>query len=203
MTVRRAARHLPALACVLLAHVLVIFALFTLTYRHEPPRTGEAESLTWLLLPGAVTSPSVPRAPPGSNRVPSLRHTPPGAKSQPAQGSPVPAPDWSADAAFAAEQEAGAIELGRGQSRALMPRASALMRPPAPHAPPFHWDRAHTQRVEPLATGGTLVHLSERCALVLYFVIPMAGCALGEIPARGHLFDHMHDPPVLGAWKDK
>jgi len=204
MTVHRAARRLPALACALLAHVLVISALFTLTRRHELPRTGETESLTWLLLPGAVTRPAAPRvAPAGSNRAPVEPRLRQGPAPQPPAGSSAPAPDWSAHAAVAAEQEAGAIERGRGQSRALAPPASALTRPPVPHAPPFHWDRAHTQRVEPLATGGTLLHLNERCALVLYFVIPLAGCALGEIPARGDLFDHMRDPPLLGAWKDK
>jgi hypothetical protein len=201
MTVRPAARRVPAFACVLLAHALAISALFILLRRQELPRTSE--SLLWLALPGAVTRPSTARvAPADLTRAPVVPRARQEFAPHSAEGAVSPAPDWSALAAMAAEREAGAIEVDRRQSRALAPPANALTGPRVPHALPFHWDRAHTQGVEPLATGGTLVHLSERCALVLYFVIPMAGCVLGEIPARGDLFDHMRDPPALGDRKD-
>ena len=54
------------------------------------------------------------------------------------------------------------------------------------------------ERIEPLKTGGTLIRLNDRCVLV-FAVMVLPICQIGKIPARGDLFEHMDDPPVLGA----
>lgn len=60
-------------------------------------------------------------------------------------------------------------------------------------APQFEWDHAATHRMEPLPGGGTLINLSDRCALVMYgILIPV--CKIGRIPVNGALFEHLHDP---------
>ena len=42
---------------------------------------------------------------------------------------------------------------------------------------------------------GTIIHLSDECAIFVFVIIPIAGgCALEKTPARGDLFEHMHDP---------
>jgi hypothetical protein len=41
----------------------------------------------------------------------------------------------------------------------------------------------------------TAINLNDRCGIVLFLIIPFAGgCALEKPPARGDLFEHMHDP---------
>src|SRR5262249_10624387 len=134
MTARPAAARLPALACVLLAHLVAISAFLILTRRHEPPRMSETESLTWLLLPG-VMRPSVPRdLQAKAGRAPVVPRTSPGSVPGAPEDAPFPVPDWSADAAVAAGQEAAAVELNRRQSRALQPPVSAVTTPRSPHA---------------------------------------------------------------------
>jgi hypothetical protein len=66
--------------------------------------------------------------------------------------------------------------------------------------PQFGWARWHTERVHTLEQGGILIHLSERCVVVVS-VIAMPMCRFGKIEARGDLFDHMNDPPTPGDWK--
>lgn len=69
---------------------------------------------------------------------------------------------------------------------------------PARPAPEFGWDRTVTNRIEPLESGGTLIWINDRCAIVVAGgVLPI--CKIGKITARGDLFEHMNDPPVLGA----
>jgi len=61
--------------------------------------------------------------------------------------------------------------------------------------PRFHWNYARTHRVEPVAGLGTVIHLNDQCAILLFVIIPMVGCALEKAPVRGDLFEHMHDDP--------
>lgn len=65
--------------------------------------------------------------------------------------------------------------------------------PQGPAAPPaFGWDYARTHRLEELPEGGTLINLTDRCALVVYvLLIPV--CKIGRMPANGLLFEHIHD----------
>jgi len=65
---------------------------------------------------------------------------------------------------------------------------------PKHHA--FHWNYASTHRVEPVPGLGTIIHLSDECAIFVFVIIPMAACALEKPPVRGDLFKHMHDPDL-------
>jgi hypothetical protein len=60
--------------------------------------------------------------------------------------------------------------------------------------PEFGWDRSHTHRVESLEDGGLLIHLNDRCVLVL-MPFPLPFCGIGKIQARGDLLERMHDEP--------
>lgn len=64
---------------------------------------------------------------------------------------------------------------------------------PLAAAPRFGWDYAHTHRVEQLPEGGLLINLNDRCAVVLYVVMPFPVCKIGHIPTDGGLFDHLRD----------
>ena len=109
--------------------------------------------------------------------------------------------DWAAEGRAAAEREIEQEELARRQAAAIGPRHGDAFASPK-RKPEFHWDDAHTRRVELLKGGlGVAVHINDHCALILYALIPMAGCTVGEIPVRGDLFEHMHDPPEPGAWR--
>jgi hypothetical protein len=63
-------------------------------------------------------------------------------------------------------------------------------RPGNGSAKPFEWDVSSTRRWEPAPEGGTVVRLSDRCQIV-FAPLPIGGCALGKIEARGDLFDDM------------
>ena len=47
-----------------------------------------------------------------------------------------------------------------------------------------------------------MFNINDRCAVAVIILI-MPVCKLGKIEARGDLFQHMKDPPVMGDWKDK
>ena len=49
--------------------------------------------------------------------------------------------------------------------------------------------------MEPVPGLGTIMDLSDECAIFMCVMIPIAGgCARVKSPARGDLFEHMHDP---------
>jgi hypothetical protein len=108
--------------------------------------------------------------------------------------------DWNAEAANAAEN------LTRS-SQAHSPRAldqhspgadlDAGLPPSASKKSEFGWDRAHTHRVETLEGGGTMIHLNDRCVIVLLGPIPFPVCGIGKIQARGDLFEHLNDAPKI------
>jgi hypothetical protein len=115
----------------------------------------------------------------------------------PSEAAPSASPriDWAREAELAATRQ---LQKGDEARRLAAPFAHDVnpQRPVRP-APQFHWNRASTNRLQPLETGGTLIWLNERCALVFAgAVLPV--CALGKISAHGDLFEHMNDPPVLG-----
>jgi hypothetical protein len=65
---------------------------------------------------------------------------------------------------------------------------------PSAKAPEFAWDYARTHRVESIPSGGLLIHLSDRCVLVLT-PLPLPFCRIGKRGPNGELFDHLHDLP--------
>lgn len=108
--------------------------------------------------------------------------TPPQA-TRPAAHAPI---DWQG--AIRAEVRANESRATSGKLRFGFPQQSAA----APPAPKFEWDYAPTHRLEMLPSGGMLINLTDRCAVVFYgILIPV--CKIGTIPTNGRLFDHMHD----------
>ena len=119
------------------------------------------------------------------------------APAQPTMADKIPAPiDWNAEADLAIKRHA---ELAMAAPpRALDQHGAGAdlnggLGPDRERKSDFAWDRSHTHRVEGIEGGGILIHINERCVLVL-FPLPFAGCGIGKIPVRGDLFDHMHEP---------
>lgn len=118
---------------------------------------------------------------------------------------PPPAPpaapattiDWTAEAGASAARKVEADEQRARQAHALALKPSPMFAVRGKH-PEFHWDYAHTHRVEPLPGLATAIHLSDECTIVLFLIVPFAGgCALEKAPVRGDLFEHMHDPEPM------
>lgn len=65
---------------------------------------------------------------------------------------------------------------------------------------PFAWDKTHTQRVETLPEGGIRIRLSDRCGMV-FAPLPVGGCSLGKVAARGDLFAGMSAAVEPGDWQ--
>jgi hypothetical protein len=87
-------------------------------------------------------------------------------------------------------------EVRTVESRAAGPPKLTFGFPKAPTPPPavpkFGWYYAGTHRIEELPGGGTIINLTDRCAVVVYvLLIPV--CKIGRIPANGDLFKHIHD----------
>jgi len=115
---------------------------------------------------------------------------------QPAAADKNPGPiDWTREAELTIKQQA---ELAMATPpRALNKHAAGAdfnggLGPDGAEKPEFGWDRSHTQRVESLEGGGLLIHINDRCIVVL-IPFPFPFCGIGKIPVRGDLLDHMHD----------
>jgi hypothetical protein len=102
-----------------------------------------------------------------------------------------PSIDWQQEAQTAAARAADALEMERRKGKlAPDPRFAR----PTPRRE-FGWDQSQIHRVEALPEGGTIIHLNDRCSLVLNgFILPV--CKIGKIEARGDLFEHMGDAPL-------
>jgi hypothetical protein len=118
--------------------------------------------------------------------------------------SPPALIDWRAEADLAIKQRA---ELAMAPTpRALDQHGAGAdlnggLGPDRKQQAEFGWDHSHTHRVEVMEGGGILIHINDRCALVL-FPLPFGGCGIGKIPVRGDLFDHMHAPALDGSPKN-
>lgn len=124
------------------------------------------------------------------------------APAQPSAADNPPAPiDWNSEAGLAIKRQA---EL----AMATLPRAldkhgagadlNGGLGPDREGKSDFGWDRSHTHRVESLEGGGILIHINDRCIVVL-IPFPLPFCGIGKIPVRGDLLDHMHDEPQADA----
>jgi len=193
---RRGRARQGVLVVIGVLHALAIAAL--LAYRVAVDRGVAAPHLLLVPLhaprpaPAAVTprSGAVRAAAPATARRAPVPAPPPVA-ARPAQASP----DWDAAARRAAAAAGVVPEARRGFA---MPPAA---RAPAPqHA--FGWSPSATRPTVEIGPGGTVVHLGERCAIVIA-PLPFPVCALGKAPPpRGDLFDHLHDAPQPGDWRD-
>jgi hypothetical protein len=97
-------------------------------------------------------------------------------------------PDWAEELKRVAQ---GAVARELAEKRHQFDFTHAF--PSAPRKPAqIAWDYAATHPIETLPQGGILIHLGDRCVLVL-IPLPLVGCAIGKTPASGDLFDHMRD----------
>src|ERR1700722_1423486 len=120
------------------------------------------------------------------------------ASESPQSSAPV-AIDWAKEAERAAarqidENEAAARRAGALSAHTKAPSSLAPLPPPLPQ---FGWSHAATHRLESFP-GGMILNLTDRCAIVFsIMLIPV--CKVGDIEPRGDLLEHMDDPPPLGA----
>lgn len=182
-----------ALAAVLQA----IFYWLMVREAVEPtaPQRSAPLAVTIFEMPGRANPATLPRQRPRRPPHPAMLKSSAPLRLPPAQ--PVSAPQAAAASAHppidwqqAAQREAR--ELASRSRASKMPFGFPQMPEAAAPRPQFGWDYAHIHRVEPLPGGGTIINLTDRCALVLY-VIPIPVCKIGHIPVNDHLFDDMRD----------
>jgi hypothetical protein len=168
------------------------------------------ESLVFLALPDPVRTrtpaPVSPIAPTSASSAPRRKQAAPPdtqlitvpAPAQPTMADKTPAPiDWNAEADRTITQQAQLAMAA--PPRALDKHGAGAdlnggLGPDRERKSDFGWDRSHTHQIEGIEGGGILMHINERCVLVL-FPLPFGGCGIGKIPVRGDLFEHMHDVP--------
>jgi hypothetical protein len=200
-----AARRLPALAVVAAAHALALWWFLAVTRTQAIPGTADASALVLLLLPEqgrqSVTAPPrdrtrQPRAP-----VPALEPARAPVTAAPAPSAPAAPIDWTTEAQGAASRWVAQDETQRSTARVFgVPPASAMFGRPPARTPGLAWNHARTHRVEALPGGVTVINVNDHCAIAFVWVLPFFACQLGKIPTRGDLFEHLRDPPALGAW---
>ena len=186
------------LAAVVAAHAGALLVLLAETRTRLVRGESAASPLLVMLFeahePQALAA-SAGRAP----SLPASRYRPAAAAGTDAPAPAMPAAaggaiDWAAEATAAAARQIEADEQRIRQPLAPAPKASPMFAT-RPKRPEFRWSHASTHRVEPVPGLGTIIHLSDECAIFLFVIIPIAGgCALEKTPARGDLFEHMHDP---------
>jgi len=106
----------------------------------------------------------------------------------------------SADWLSAGERVAASVAAADGtgvRDFGMAKRPTARQR----KAKPFAWDKTHTERVAALPEGGILIRLSDRCQVVIA-PLPLGGCSLGKVAARGDLFEGMSGAVEFGDWQD-
>jgi hypothetical protein len=200
MSPRARAPRVLAITGVAAAHAAVLLGFLTLT-RTASITSERHPVMTLLLMPlepeSAGHAPARPRAP--------AAHAPPSAEAPavpeplappppPAAAAPAGSIDWAGAAASAAVDQAETEERRQRQARALAPPPSPAFAAPPARKPQFGWDYTGTHRFETLRGGISVIHLGDDCGVALYLLIPMGfGCAVGKTPARGDLFEHMHD----------
>ena len=112
------------------------------------------------------------------------------------EAAPPPAPiDWAREAEQVA---ASGRALSPPNERPLGPKTEVPRGlNSASGKKEFGWSHSAIEPIE-VRPGGTLIWLNERCAIVISgMIFPV--CSIGKIPVRGDLFEHMDDPPELGA----
>jgi hypothetical protein len=107
--------------------------------------------------------------------------------------------DWAKEAeAAAADGTVRDADAWRRSAALSRWKSHVMPSPVVPQGPQFGWDRSHTQRFE-TTPQGLVVMLNDRCGIIVNPLAVAGGCALGHIPVRADLFDHMRDPPAPGA----
>jgi hypothetical protein len=196
MSARATSPRVSVLAAVIALHAGALLLLFLETRSRLARASGEATPISaWLLEP---REPGADVSPRHSARASRGRRPerPVGASAVPVSAVPSAAAtvDWAAEAARSARRQLEADADRNRQAHALAPQPSPMFAARVKRHE-FPWDTAHGDRVETIAGIATVVHLSDQCAVAFFLIVPFAGgCALDKLPARGDLFDHLHDP---------
>jgi hypothetical protein len=188
-------RHRLVLIFVGLAHLLTVNYLWSARIVIQTPQQRATSTL--ILLPtsnareqnrtdlGTLVARNPPHIP-----APRVVATPPEAPLwedvAPEASSPIT--DWTQAARLAAARAVADSRHTRGQGGGAGPN---VQQPATKPARTVHWSHASTHRIERAEDGTIIVWINDRCFLV-GFLIPV--CAIGEIKARGDLFDGMRDP---------
>jgi hypothetical protein len=189
--------HAPAprvltLAAVAGLHAVALLWLLAETRRQHLRVEPESQPMLVVLLQALEPRPATGGT---RRRTPALRRRIAGeAQAHPQPSTAITAPpsvgiDWATEASSAAERLLERDEKRRRQANAFSPPPSAMFAPPAAKLHELPWQPP----VEPVGGGAIAIHLGDQCALVLLVIIPLVGCTLDKMPARGDLFDHMHE----------
>lgn len=195
MSSRTAPPRALVLAVVVAVHAGVLLLLIVETRSRLVRVEAETAPLVVLLLQPAESHPAAH----SRTRAAAVRERAAAAPAietpaPPAPAAPGTAIDWAAEASTSATRQVEADEQRARQARALLPGTGGMFAARAKR-PQFHWNHAHTHRIEPQPGLATVIHLNDQCAVVLFLIFPFAGgCALEKPPVRGDLFEHMHDP---------
>jgi len=196
MSSRAASPRVPVLAAVVAAHAGALLVLLAETRTRLVRGEAQASPLIVMLLEPSARPPAAASTGTAA-RPPVFRYNPPAeaeATLPPVTPTaPGTAIDWAAEATGSAARQIEADEQRARQARALAPKPSPMF-VARPRRHEFQWNYARTHRVEAVPGLGTVIHLNDQCAIVLFVIIPMVGCALEKPPVRGDLFEHMHDP---------
>jgi hypothetical protein len=183
-----------AAAAVLLAHIAAYMAFTEFRWPAEHTAWRESPSI----LVALNEEPPIPPPPPFSR--PAMQSAPVVVLELP-EIDPGGLTGASAITDWLAEGSAAAAGVAATDGATIRSFGTAERPAPRPRkAKPFGWDKTHTQRVEAMPGGGISIRLSDRCSLILA-PLPLAGCSLGKIEARGDLFDGMKAPVEPGDWK--
>ena len=193
-TPRRQARLILTLAMVLAAHLTVLW----LVVSFRPPSINtESGGLKLVRIaksasPQAMPEPVSPAKKAASNalrrRADRIPGSPAALSSSDDDNSIHSMPDWAEELKRVAE---GAVARELAEKRHQFDFAHAF--PLAPKKPAqIAWDYAATHPIEALPQGGILIHLGDRCVLVL-IPFPLVGCGIGKMPPSGDLFNNMRD----------
>jgi hypothetical protein len=187
-------RRLIVFALVVAVHTAAL--LFFPSLRRQLTASDEAPSMI-LFFPVAPKSreeappPQTPQRDARAHRLPApVQRTPP---PQPNTPPPPAAIDWAAEAEITAANRIAADEAAARQATALKPRHSPIDMSGSAKTLGFHWYQARIHRVETIPGGGILIHINDRCAIVVPIMF-MTFCKIGEIKTRDDLFQHMGDP---------
>ena len=189
-------RRAIVLALVLAVHALAVLALLV-PHRHEVMTADAVVTTILFFVPPAEPeanarnhpSPRLPR----TRRVepsPVADQTPHTIPDEPPPPSPI---DWRTEGAKAATNILQENDQAARRRAALEPHGGIQLGESTRPPPGIAWDIAHTRRIEPLAEGGTLIRLNDRCVIVFPFMLPF--CKVGKIEPRGDLFKHMNELP--------
>jgi hypothetical protein len=198
--------RIGAFVAVAAGHAALFIVLATM-HLTVTPTTDLETSMILFTLPSKDATPQQAPLPTRPERARSMQHArPPEAAVHPrdqaperTQSSAPVAIDWAKEAERAAARQIDEDEVAARRAAALSAhtKAPSSLAPLPPPPPQFGWSHAATHRLESFP-GGMILNLTDRCAIVFsIMLIPV--CKVGDMEPRGDLLEHMDDPPPLGA----